>query len=136
MKKLGVLLSLLFLSSPGLAINLQVDSTAQGLRYYSGGVGLDEREAVNRQFGHYGLRIEVAEKSGAYIVDVGIRLSDASGRSLLEVHMDGPVLLVDVPPGTYRIDASYGAQQQSRKVTVSAGQQTKTTFLWSTTGMP
>lgn len=136
MKKLIVFMGLLIISCTGLAADLQGQSTAQGLRYFVGGVGLDERALMDRQFGHYSLRVEVAEKGGAYTTGVGIRIADAQGRPVLEAMMEGPVLLVDLPAGQYQIDATQGMQQQSRKVSVAAGRQTKITFLWSPMGAP
>ena len=134
MKYLSLVLGLLVLSPFSYANELEAGVTNQGLHYFVGGVGVDERAVMERQFGHYPLRVEVAEKSGAYIVDVGVSLFDEQGELLLEVQMEGPVLLVDLQPGTYQLKASYGMQSQSRKLTVSAGKQTKTTFLWDAGG--
>lgn len=126
-----ILLSAFWMFSTSvLAAGLAPPEVKSGPAYVVGGVGIDQREVLNKQYGHYSLRVEVAEKGGAYTADVQIIITDQRGRSVMEVFMDGPVLLVDLPPGLYNVEGRQYSRQQSRAVTVNAGRQTKTTLIF------
>jgi hypothetical protein len=97
-------------------------TTLAGRAYVSGGVTQDEREALAAQRGRYALEVITAARgSGAYLAGVRVRVTDESGRTVLDTMLDGPWLLVDLAPGRYRIDAVLGGTTQSRTVAIPAG---------------
>ncbi len=129
-----VLLLGLGLTGAALAGELLARTSETGIRYYVGGVGIDQREALAEQFGGYSLRVEVAEKGGAYTADVLMRIYAADGSKQLDVLQNGPILVADLPPGQYRLEAEQFGQQQTKKVTVKGDRQTRITFLWAPPG--
>src|SRR5439155_8181880 len=67
--------------------------------YATGGVGTDEQERMKalEQEG-YNLKLLFAEKgTGAYIADVRVRVTDPSGRTMLDAIADGPALVAKLP---------------------------------------
>lgn len=104
--------------------------TETGVNYVVGGIGSDQRQKLNETYGGYSLRVEVAEKGGAYVADVHMQISDTQGKEHLQIMQDAPILLIDLPTGQYELTATYRDQTQKRKVSVQAGKQTKTTFTW------
>ena len=84
------------------------------------GVGADQRElAANTP---YSLKLMFAEASGHYVADVTARITDAGGVVQLHLVCGGPWLLVDLPAGTYQVEASFEGQTRTQAVTVGQGQ--------------
>jgi hypothetical protein len=54
----------------------------QGIPYVSGGVGVDEREAFVAMGKDYSLKLMFAIKSGEYLSDVKVEISDSIGKKL------------------------------------------------------
>lgn len=130
MKRLLLIVFILFGSQIAWAGHLEPGVTPTGLRYFVGGVGVDKRKHIDENFSNYSLRVEIAEKSGAYTADARIRIRDKDGRTHLDILQEGPVLVIDLPPGQYRLEAELDGKSQTRKVTVKGDRQTRTTFLW------
>lgn len=92
--------------------------TVDGRAYLSGGIGLEERTELQAARNDFSLRIVVAARgSGAFLSDVPIRIDDAGGRRVLDIKTAGPVLLVDLAPGRYRVEAlANGETKHARTV--------------------
>ncbi len=88
----------------------------------SGGVGIEEREALDAERDRYNLRLAFAEKSGSYLADVAVRLSAADGREIYSGNTDGPWLFARLKPGKYRLEADVEGHKQVRNLTVGAHQ--------------
>jgi len=91
-----------------------------GIDYISGGVGLDEQNAMRALSPGYNLRLTFATKqTGAYRSDVQLDIADAKGNSVLSVPSTGPMVFAKLPAGTYRISAS--AEDKTFKRSVRIG---------------
>jgi hypothetical protein len=101
-----------------------------GIPYVSGGIGLDEREALTRMSPDYNLKLSFAVTSGNYLGDVPIVIRDAGGKVVLEAVSEGPWFLTKLPPGKYNVTAKLMGQIQQRSVQVSAGGQSQLSFFW------
>ena len=88
----------------------------------TGGVGIEEREALDAERGRYNLRLAFAETNGAYLADVAVRLSAADGKEVYSGNTDGPWLFARLKPGKYRLEADYAGNKQVRDLTVTARQ--------------
>lgn len=72
--------------------------------WLTGGVGLEERDAIREQAGEYNLWVWFARSEGGYfLADVEVNIEDAHGQRVLDTRTDGPWLLARVPPGRYVI---------------------------------
>ena len=78
-----------------------------GVPYAMGGIGLGERVQLQSQRDRYNLWVSTAARSGAFLANVDIRVTEnATGRVVLQGTMNGPWLLATLPPGRYRVDAT------------------------------
>ncbi len=106
--------------------------TQDGITYLTGGVGIDEREAMVRQAGEYNLRLTfVTETRGAYLGVVSVGIQDSAGRTLLSTLSDGPWFYAKLAAGSYTISAESRGQEHSQKVEISAARPAIVLFRWS-----
>ena len=98
--------------------------------YISGGVGLDEREAINQMAKDYNLKLSFALTSGNYVGDVSIEIRDSSGSVVLEAISNGPWFISKLPPGRYTVIVNDYEKTQSKVVQVSPKKQTVINFFW------
>jgi hypothetical protein len=125
-----MLLAVLCLAgSIGSVAALERGNTDLGGPYLSGGVGSTEMETIDGERIRYDLSILAAARgSGDFLADVHIRITDSHDRSLLDTVMDGPWLLVDLPPGRYEIDATRNLQVQKRIVSLTSNRHHESVF--------
>lgn len=88
--------------------------------YLTGGVGLDEREAMEAKAAEEGmnLKVELTQRGGAFVSDVPIRITGADGSVRLEITTEGPWLFARLPAGEYRVRAELRGAVQEEPVTV------------------
>jgi hypothetical protein len=98
--------------------------------YLSGGVGLDEREALNQMGKDYNLKLSFAETAGNYISDVAVKIRDSSDRVALDAVSGGPWFFSKLPPGRYTVVVRYNEKTQQTAVQVSGKGQSVLNFLW------
>jgi hypothetical protein len=95
--------------------------SAGDLRYTCGGIGADERRALESLRGDARLEIVLATaKRGAYLSDVAVAIQ-AGGAPAVRFVASGPICLVDAPPGSYRIEARQGEVVRAQNVKIGGG---------------
>jgi hypothetical protein len=106
-----------------------------GVVFLHGGVGVTEREAMQRLGARYNLRLGFALRgSGAYLAGVKIAIHDPARaeKKLLEAVSDGPWFFARLPAGSYRVNVTFGQMTQSATVRVGeAGAEQVTYFYWA-----
>ena len=108
-------------------------TTDLGRSFVSGGVGGEEMTSLNGERGQYTVSVLTASKgSGAYLSGARIVITDGKSGPILETVMDGPWLLVDLPAGSYQIEAIYGDSTQTSKFTFAPGGRRQTVFYFET----
>jgi hypothetical protein len=114
-------LGLALLAGTAPAGALERGVTADGWPYIAGGFGLEEREELARVSRDFRLKVATAARgSGAYVSGVRLRIADASGRGVFDREVDGPWLLIDLPPGRYSLRASLLGATVEQQVTLGA----------------
>jgi hypothetical protein len=103
---------------------LPPERQAGNVTYVTGGVADDQAEAFKLARSGYPLSIELVQKSGGkneFTADAQVQVSDSAGNVVLNAKADGPFMLVRVPPGTYRVQATLnGRTVEAKAVTVGA----------------
>lgn len=103
---------------------LPPEQQAGAVSYVSGGVSSDEAEAFKAARSTYPLAIELVQQQpgrNEFTADVRVTLTDSAGHVVLDAKADGPFMLVRVPPGQYRVQATLnGRSMESKPVTVAA----------------
>lgn len=92
---------------------------ANGIPYISGGIGEEELEAIHRARKNYNIKIVLAEASGAYVSGVSLQLSTVLGEPLVSIADAGPLVLVQLPPGSYLITTGYKDRNTQKRFDVS-----------------
>lgn len=88
------------------------------IRFLSGGVGADEQAEMKAAEADYPLKVTFASPDGAFLSDVQVDIKDAKGIDILSLLTDGPILLVDLKPGSYTLTASNGSQMKEHSFTL------------------
>ena len=105
-----------FLLLPAIQAWSQEVHHQDGISYVSGGIGLDEREAMKANRHGYNLFLTFAEKSGAFVADVQVVVKALKGKKGFDTVSEGPFLYAALPPGKYRVSVEFEGMRQSRVV--------------------
>ncbi|MBI4194317.1 MAG: carboxypeptidase regulatory-like domain-containing protein [Betaproteobacteria bacterium] len=93
--------------------------TQNNVSFISGGVGLDSEERLKAREKEFSLKLVFTLIEGNYVADVGVKVADAAGRTLVEHVADGPFFLAKLPAGSYSVTATHEGRTHSRKVKVA-----------------
>jgi len=104
---------------------LPVERTQGSVRYLTGGVTIDERDALKQVERQYPLTIEVASPGAwpghdPYQAKVRVDIRDVQGASVLQTVTDGPFLLVALRPGRYTVTAEINGRQSQQTVDIGS----------------
>jgi len=106
--------------------------TSDGWPYVEGGVGRDEIETLQLERQKYSLWVvTAARKSGAYLTDVTLSVTDARQRLVFERQLLSPWMLIDLPPGRYDAVASYNGEVLRRTTTIHRGDHHQLVFYFN-----
>ncbi|HKO10130.1 MAG TPA: carboxypeptidase-like regulatory domain-containing protein [Alphaproteobacteria bacterium] len=101
------------------------------ITFVSGGISIEEREAMKAMEGSYNLRLLfVAQDSGEYLWGVKVQLMDREGKTLLEAVSDGPYFLAQVSPGRYTIVVEDAGRAIRKSVEVLPDHAVSEQFTW------
>ncbi|MDR4478157.1 MAG: carboxypeptidase-like regulatory domain-containing protein [Nitrospira sp.] len=100
--------------------------------YFSAGIGQAEREAVYPAFS---LKLVFTAGGKPFVVGAGVVIRNSDGATVLTVPQEqviGPWLFIDLPDGTYDVEATLGGHiQQVRGIKVRRGQVTTQHVRWA-----
>jgi len=105
------------------AAGLPAERQAGGVTYVTGGVSEDEANAFKAVRSAYPLTIELVQKQvgrNEFTADAHVKLIDSAGRVALDAKAEGPFMLVRVPPGQYRVQATLNGRTVESTVQVGA----------------
>jgi hypothetical protein len=108
-----------------------VAQTQDGITYLSGGIGEGETTAMKEAASDYTLMLTFATKpTGSYLADVVVSIKDKSGSPVLESLTSGPILLVRLAPGQYRISAVSNGGTVDQTVDIGSEHPLRVTLSW------
>ena len=112
-------------------IALQSDTAkARAGSAVSGGVSVNARDNMRAQTPPHNLKMVFALNTGNYVSDVQVKVTDKSGKVVLEDISNGPWLFANLPAGTYTATATYNGTPMTQKVTVARGGARTAQFRW------
>jgi hypothetical protein len=120
------------LAATPLMAQAQTTPQTQGdVTYISGGVGDEWQQSMDEKRAEYNLHLLFAQQgTGAYFAYVPVKITDASGRTVLNVTSLGPFLYARMKPGTYTVTASHLGQPITRTAEVPATGGVDLNFYW------
>jgi hypothetical protein len=104
-----------------------------GIDYMSGGIGAEERarfDAAKPRFNTHFLF--TAESDGEFLADVKVAVRDREGRTVFDLRDAGPMLWMQLPAGTYTVEAAYDGRLEKTTVRVGGRLQAMHVFHWTT----
>lgn len=113
--------------------NLPAVQSHAGIEMISGGVGKDESYAIRHAAKRWPLLLEFAQNhhgKALYTAGVDVKLMDHTGHELTRVRSDGPLMLLRVKPGTYRVEAALDGHAQRHSVAVPPTGNARLSFVW------
>ena len=116
------------------AANLPPEMTQGSVKYVSGGIGIDEEQAMQAEMSKFPLSLEFAERASpkdVHLAAIGVKIQDRAGKTELDTIADGPFLFVQLPPGKYQITADRDGKTETRDVTIAANKPERLFFEWS-----
>jgi hypothetical protein len=103
----------------------------EGIPYVSGGIGLDEREAMSAIASEYNLKIVFALKEGNYLADASVLIKNAQGRTFLDAVSDGPWFYAKLPAGHYTVTATIAEKAENQAVEIKSTGHAVLHFYWT-----
>jgi hypothetical protein len=105
---------------------------AQGeVTFVSGGVGSDERNAMQAIRADYNLSLLFSvQGTGEYLSEVKVSITDSKGNTFLETVSDGPMLFASLKPGHYTVTAELDGQVAHKKAAIVGNKRTSISFIW------
>lgn len=102
------------------------------VRYFSAGVGLEERRA---SYPLFSLKLVFTAGGRPFLTGVDVTIQPANGGSAIHIgreQVEGPWLFVDLPSGVYDIVAAQGEyRQELTGISVEAGKQRTVHLRWA-----
>ena len=71
-----------------------------------------------------------ARPGGEYLADVRVRITRPDGTLVYEHPSAGPWLLIDLPPGRYRVQAEQGGQSRSTTLDIARDRTVQRVVTW------
>jgi hypothetical protein len=108
-------------AAPRAAMSL-AERSQGSVSYVSGGIGEDQAAALRQAAANYSLTLELASAAGgprgAYVSNAKVDIWDASGKDVLDITAEGPLVLVKLPSGTYHVAVNWNGMQRDKTVTL------------------
>jgi hypothetical protein len=121
-----------YLSQPGNPA--RQPETYGDVSFLTGGVGAEEATALRRMKSDYPLALTFIEREGGrdyYTAMVDVDIRGADGARVLCIERVGPLLLVRLPAGDYRVAARLmNGAELTREVSVATGKNQNLSLVW------
>ena len=109
-------------------------TTSGGIAIVNGGITSDEADAMRAEAPRYALQVTLARRGETpghsdFVADAQLRVVDAKGNVVLDRPDTGPILLANLPPGDYTVEATYNGDTRTQRVHVGGGH-ANVSFLW------
>ena len=101
---------------------------ANGVKYACAGVGKASRS--DPRWPAFPVRLEFAAANGDFLGDPAVTVTDASGKQVFQTQCNGPWVLIELAPGSYKVHATGQKGQYAKDfdIAVKSGGQTKKTI--------
>ncbi|MEX3843835.1 hypothetical protein [Paraburkholderia sp. BR10882] len=104
----------------------------RGIAYVTGGVGEDEATTLRRLAPGYSMRATFTTASGEYLSGVAVQIFGSNGKVVFAGTSAGPYLFARLPPGHYRVVATFDGVERTRALYVPTRGSVRFTLTWST----
>jgi hypothetical protein len=125
----------LWTASNAAAIDAKLPPTESegAIAYVSGGLDRQQAQTIEREARKYSLELDFLPKGKAYggpPAYVPVTIRDDAGHLILDRAADGPLMLVQLPEGTYKVTAQNEGKSETVDVTIAPGKHKTLAFNW------
>lgn len=86
----------------------------------NGGVGKEDAARMHAAAKDYSLQIELSERrDNEFVAGARVKIVDVHGKTVFQRSESGPILLVRLAPGTYRVTATVDGRHETQTATVA-----------------
>ena len=106
---------------------------APGIDYLNGGIGSEEADRMRQMSAEYPVQMTFAERNqnaDEFVADVHLRVTDSRGQTLVDLAGQGPIFLLQLPPGSYTVEADHQGDVKTRRFDVAPGHHDRLGFEW------
>jgi hypothetical protein len=104
-----------------------------GTDYLNGGIGTEQADRMRAMSTDFPVQMTFAERnqgSDEFVADVHLRVTDSRGRTVIDLPSQGPIFLLQVPPGSYTAEAEHEGEVKTQRFDVTAGRHDRLGFEW------
>jgi hypothetical protein len=132
MRKLGALIVAAALAGPAWAQTSDQAgrSGERSAATVSGGVGSVARENMRTQAPPHNVKMVFSLNTGNYLSDVEVKVTDGSGKTIVNEVSNGPWLYAQLPAGNYTATATYGGKAVTQRFSVGKSGVKTAHFRW------
>ena len=109
----------------------KVVTTADGIKFVTGGIGEEEAQAMRRIAKDFTLNLVFSESTGGKITEVNAVIYNEQGQRVFYIKGASPLLYVNLPKGKYRVVANYNNAKQGYVVNLEGNANKKLILSWS-----
>ena len=99
------------------------------ISFMTGGIGDEERDALNEAKGRYNLHVMSSSRDGAFTGDTKLSIQDRKGNTLVTADA-GPLFYAQLPAGKYTLTAENNGNQQTKPLTIGKNGSSNVHLLW------
>jgi len=114
------------------AIVIAQGKTDQGYPYLTGGVGTDERIALEERAKGFNVKLVFAESAGSFISAVKLEIVGAKNKPIVSLSTTGPWFYIQLPSGIYNVKATFAGQtKEANGLRVDHDKRVQRVFVWA-----
>jgi hypothetical protein len=111
-----------------------VPQEQNGITYVSGGIGIDETEAIQQTKG-YNLHLTFsAGPSNEYIPNIDVVIQTLGKQPVVSMNQVGPITYVKLPAGKYLVVSNRNGEEKKETIEVEGGSVRTVNFHWPDMG--
>lgn len=105
--------------------------TQGNVTFLAGGIGQTEASAMKQAERQYPLSMTFSEgKRGEYLAGIHVTITDRAGDTILQTVSGGPIMLVKLRSGDYRVSAQVNGKTLQHEAKVASTGDTHLSFNW------
>ncbi|QWD79111.1 carboxypeptidase regulatory-like domain-containing protein [Polynucleobacter sp. MWH-Spelu-300-X4] len=105
----------------------------QGIQYITGGIGSEESDAIIELGKKWPLTLEFSQdhpQRSLWVADVAVKITNEKQKVIFNVMSEGPILLINLEPGTYNMEFVFEKRPLKRKIKIEEGKPQKLPIAW------
>lgn len=117
-------------SETGIALRSDARKAEGTVPAVSGGVSLNARDNLRSQPPEHNVKMVFALNTGNYVADVHVKVTNSSGKTVIDDVSNGPWLFAMLPSGSYTATATYNGKPVTQRFSVGKSGVRTASFRW------